>query len=132
MTFFLRRNFTKSFYLLVFFLFFFQNEILVQDTNSYIENIYKRPFFYPFLINIFQLVSENFFLKLLSVFQIILGYLSITYFSFFFIKKFKINNIFYQILLIFTIAYPYLGVSMKLGLNQLVEEFWKETWQKIL
>ena len=113
----LRKNFTKSFYFLIFFLFFFQNEILVQDSNSYIENIYKRPFFYPFLINIFQLISDNFFLKLLSIFQLILGYLSISYFSFFFIKKFKIKNIFNQIILIFSIAYPYLGVSMKLGLT---------------
>ena len=117
MTFFLRKNFSKLFYLLIFFLFLFQNEILVQDTNSYIENIYKRPFFYPFLINIFQLVSENYFLKLLSIFQLILGYLAIIYFSFFFIKKFKIKSNFYQIILIFTIAYPYLGVSMKLGLT---------------
>ena len=113
----LNKNFSKLFFFIIFFSFFFQNEITVQDTNSYIDNIYKRPFLYPFIINIFELISENFFLKFLSVFQLILGYFSIIYFSFFFIKKFEIKNIFYQLLLIFTVAYPYLGISMKLGLT---------------
>ncbi len=113
----LKKYFSKLFYLIIFFSFFFQNEITVQDTNSYINNIYKRPFLYPFIINIFELISDNFFLKLISIFQLILGYFSIIYFTFFFIKKFEIKNILNQLLLIFTIAYPYLGISMKLGLT---------------
>ena len=112
-----KKNFSKNFYFLIFFLYFFHDFIIVQDTGSYVDNIYKRPFFYPFLINIFQLVSDKHFLKLLSIFQLILGYISIIYFSFFFIKKFNIQKSFYQIILIFTIAYPYLGISMKLGLT---------------
>lgn len=117
MNYLLNKNFTKLFYLIIFFSFFFQNEILIQDTKSYIDNSYKRPFFYPFLINFFQLITEDYFLKILSIFQIILGYISVMYFSYFFIKKLKIKNIFYQIILIFTVAYPYLGISMKLGLT---------------
>jgi hypothetical protein len=117
MNLFLNKYFSKLFYLIIFFSFFFQNEITIQDTNSYINNIYKRPFLYPFLINIFELISDNFFLKFLSIFQLVFGYFSIIYFSFFFIKKFEIKNIFYQLILIFTIAYPYLGISMKLGLT---------------
>ncbi len=112
-----QKNFSKIFYFFIFFLFFFHEEILIQDTNSYIQNIYKRPFLYPFIINIFQLISETGFLKLLSIFQLILGYICLIYFSFFFIKKFNIKNIIYQIILIFTVAYPYLGISMKLGLT---------------
>lgn len=114
---FVEKNFSKLFYFSIFFLFLFQDEILIQDTSSYIENIYKRPFLYPFIINIFQLISETNFLKLLSIFQLFFGYLCVLYFSYFFIKKFEIKNIFYQILLIFSIAYPYLGISMKLGLT---------------
>ena len=117
MKFIIKKNFAKLFYFFIFFSFIFQSEILVQDTYSYIENLYKRPFLYPFIINVFQIVSENSYLKLLSVFQLILGYISIVYFSFFFIKKFEIRNVFYQIILIFTVAYPYLGISMKLGLT---------------
>ena len=117
MIFIIKKNFAKVFYFVIFFSFIFQSEILVQDTYSYVENLYKRPFFYPFIINVFQIISENSYLKLLSVFQLILGYVSVIYFSFFFIKKFEIRNIFYQIILIFTVAYPYLGISMKLGLT---------------
>tara|TARA_X000001036_G_scaffold439117_1_gene489004 strand:- start:3942 stop:5333 length:1392 start_codon:yes stop_codon:yes gene_type:complete len=113
----IQKNFSKIFYFFIFFLFFFYDEILIQDTGSYIENIYKRPFLYPFIINIFQLISETAFLKLLSIFQLILGYICLIYFSFFFIRKFNIKNILYQIILIFTVAYPYLGISMKLGLT---------------
>ena len=113
----LYKDLSKFIFLLIFILFFFQNEILVQDTYSYIENIYKRPFLYPFLINIFQILSENNYLKYLSILQLILGYLSIIFFSFFFIKKFKINNILNQVILIFSISFPYLGISMKLGLT---------------
>ena len=113
----IRKNFSKIFYFFIFFLFFFHDEILIQDTGSYIENIYKRPFLYPFIINIFELISATAFLKLLSIFQLILGYICLIYFSFFFIKKFNINNILYHIILIFTVAYPYLGISMKLGLT---------------
>ena len=111
------KNISKYLYLFIFFLYCFQTEILVQDTNSYIENIYKRPFLYPFLINIFELLSEKNFLKYLSIFQLFLGYLAIIYFSFFFIKKYQINNFLLQIILIFSIAFPYLGISMKLGLT---------------
>ena len=113
----IKKNVAKLFYFFIFFSFIFQSEILVQDTYSYVENLYKRPFFYPFIINVFQIISENFYLKLLSVFQLILGYISVIYFSFFFIKKFQIRNIFYQIILIFSVAYPYLGISMKVGLT---------------
>ena len=117
MIFIAKKNLAKLIYLLIFSSFFFQSEILVQDTYSYVENFYKRPFLYPFIINVFQIISENSYLRLLSLFQLILGYISIIYFSFFFIKKFEIRNIFYQIILIFTVAYPYLGISMKLGLT---------------
>ena len=117
MSIFIQKNFSKFFYFFIFFLFIFHEEIIVQDTNSYIDNIYKRPFLYPFIINIFQLISETAFLKLLSIFQIIFGFVCVIFFSFFFIKKFHIKNVFYQIILIFTIAYPYLGISMKLGLT---------------
>ena len=117
MVFFIKKNFTKLFYFFIFFSLIFQSEILVQDTNSYVENTYKRPFFYPFLINIFQIISENYYLKLLSIFQLILGYIAVVYFSFFFIKKFDIKNFLYQIILIFSVSYPYLGISMKLGLT---------------
>ena len=113
----IKKNVAKLFYFFIFFSFIFQSEILVQDTYSYVENLYKRPFFYPFIINVFQIISENFYLNLLSVFQLILGYISVIYFSFFFIKKFQIRNIFYQIILIFSVAYPYLGISMKVGLT---------------
>ena len=113
----IRKNFSKIFYFFIFFLFFFHEVILIQDTGSYIKNIYKRPFLYPFIINIFELISATAFLKLLSIFQLILGYICLIYFSFFFIKKFNINNILYHIILIFTVAYPYLGISMKLGLT---------------
>lgn len=107
--------FIKLFYLFVFIFFCFQNYITIQDTQSYIDNTYKRPFFYPFLINIFEYLSNDNFLKYLSVFQIILGYIIVINFSYFFIKKFNINNFFFKIILIFTIAYPYLGLSMRLG-----------------
>ena len=43
-----KKNFSKYFYFLIFFLYFFHDFIIVQDTGSYVDNIYKRPFFYPF------------------------------------------------------------------------------------
>ena len=109
------KNIPKLLYLIIFLLFCFQDEVLVQDTQSYIDNIYKRPFLYPFMINIFQMMDENNFLKYLSIFQILLGYLSTIYFCYFFIKKFKVESIFLQLILIFSVAYPFLGVSMRLG-----------------
>ena len=113
----LLKDISKYIYLFIFIFYCFQEEILVQDTLSYVENIYKRPFLYPFLINIFEIISKDNFLKFLSLFQLALGYVSIIFFSFFFIKKFKNNNILNQIILIFSIAFTYLGISMKLGLT---------------
>jgi len=51
-----QKNFSKFFYFLIFFIFFFYEEILIQDTGSFIENIYKRPFLFPFLKKIFQFI----------------------------------------------------------------------------
>ena len=111
----INKNISKLIYLVVFTFFCFQEAIVVQDSQSYIDNIYKRPFLYPFIINIFQIINENNFLKYLSIFQILFGYIATTYFSYFFIKKFKIDSIYLQLILILPVAYPFLGVSMRLG-----------------
>lgn len=106
---------------LIFFSLFFQNIIEVNDSLSYIENTYKRPFLYPLIINIFEFIFSDYFKKPLIIFQLLLGYFGITYFLKFFFKKFKIKSFIFKVILFFSISYPYFNLSMKIG-NSILSE----------
>ena len=106
---------------LIFFSFFFQSIIEVNDSLSYIENNYKRPFLYPLIINIFEFIFSDYFKRPLIIFQLLLGYFALTYFLKFFLKKFKIKSFIFKLILFFSISYPYFNLSMKIG-NSILSE----------
>lgn len=106
---------------LIFFSFFFQSIIEVNDSLSYIENNYKRPFLYPLIINIFEFIFSDYFKRPLIIFQLLLGYFGLTYFLKFFFKKFKIKSFIFKVILFFSISYPYFNLSMKIG-NSILSE----------
>jgi hypothetical protein len=106
---------------LIFFSFFFQSIIEVNDSLSYIENSYKRPFLYPLIINIFEFIFSDYFKRPLIIFQLLLGYFGLTYFLKFFFKKFKIKSFIFKVILFFSISYPYFNLSMKIG-NSILSE----------
>jgi hypothetical protein len=106
---------------LIFLSFFFQSIIEVNDSLSYIENSYKRPFLYPLIINIFEFIFSNYFKRPLIIFQLLLGYLAATYFLKFFFKKFRIKSFVFKVILFFSISYPYFNLSMKIG-NSILSE----------
>ena len=106
---------------LIFLSFFFQSIIEVNDSLSYIENSYKRPFLYPLIINIFEFIFSNYFKRPLIIFQLLLGYLAVTYFLKFFFKKFRIKSFVFKVILFFSISYPYFNLSMKIG-NSILSE----------
>ena len=106
---------------LIFLSFFFQSIIEVNDSLSYIENSYKRPFLYPLIINIFEFIFSDYFKRPLIIFQLLLGYFALTYFLKFFLKKFKIKSFIFKLILFFSISYPYFNLSMKIG-NSILSE----------
>ena len=106
---------------LIFISFFFQSIIEVNDSLSYIENSYKRPFLYPLIINIFEFIFSDYFKRPLIIFQLLLGYFALTYFLKFFFKKFKIKSFIFKVILFFSISYPYFNLSMKIG-NSILSE----------
>ena len=106
---------------LIFLSFFFQSIIEVNDSLSYIENSYKRPFLYPLIINIFEFIFSDYFKRPLIIFQLLLGYFAVTYFLKFFFKVFKIKSFVFKVILFFSISYPYFNLSMKIG-NSILSE----------
>jgi len=106
---------------LIFLSFFFQSIIEVNDSLSYIENSYKRPFLYPLIINIFEFIFSDYFKRPLIIFQLLLGYFGVIYFLKFFFNKFKIKSFIFKVILFFSISYPYFNLSMKIG-NSILSE----------
>jgi hypothetical protein len=106
---------------LIFFSFFFQSIIEVNDSLSYIENSYKRPFLYPLIINIFEFIFSDYFKRPLIIFQLLLGYFGVINFLKFFFSKFKIKSFIFKVILFFSISYPYFNLSMKIG-NSILSE----------
>lgn len=113
-------DFISYLLLIVFFILLFKNPNLIQDSQSYIDNAFKRPPVYPLIIDFFQRVFHKKYLFSLLIFQTFIGLISIKYFINFFKKKFLLTNIMLFFLTLI-IAFPYIGVSMSLG-NSIMSE----------